>query len=73
MCDRNHYYIVEVVGQPIRYAGSDAAEAVNALLTIDSDGGEEGYVVAERIADHTYCPGESSRVEATAICQSVPV
>jgi hypothetical protein len=74
MCDRgNHRYTVEVIGQPVRYAGGNAEEALHALLTIDVDGGEEGYVVAEHAtAPISYCRVESNRLEVAAILERVP-
>jgi hypothetical protein len=60
--------MVEVVGQRIRYAGSDDEAALSALLTIDIDRGEEGYVVAEHpTAPISYCRAESERIENEAI------
>lgn len=75
MCDRSHTYTVEVIGATPRYSGTSEDEAVSALLTIDPDYDEEGYVVAEhRNPDDigygpstTYCPAESNRIENEAI------
>lgn len=69
MCDKPHTYTVEVTGQAARYSGTDEDEAVSALLTIDPDYDEEGYVVAEHTdGDVTaYCSVESNRIENEAI------
>lgn len=64
-CGLPHWYTVEVVGDVIRYAGSDSQGASSALMTIGED--EEGYVVAEHQGDCGYCPRESGRIEAMAI------
>lgn len=74
-CERgNHHYTVEVIGQVIRYAGTSADDAVSALLTVDTDDDEEGYVVAEHAtAPISYCRRESDRLECAAILASVPV
>jgi hypothetical protein len=68
-CGYTHIYTVEVLGQAVRYVGSNADDAVHALLTID-DEVEEGYVVAEH-EPHTYCHVESNRVECEAICSDL--
>jgi hypothetical protein len=65
MCEREHHYTVEVLGQPIRYAGTSADEAVSALLTISED--DEGYVVAEHTEPVSYCHAESNRLEIEAM------
>lgn len=68
----SHHYTVEVVGKPVRYAGTSEDEAVSALLTISPDCDEEGYVVAEH-ADagvSVYCPAESNRIENAAIASA---
>ena len=69
MCDKPHTYTVEVIGQPVRYVGTDEDEAVSALLGIDEDRDEEGYVVAEHIVDlgTSYCSAESNHIENEAI------
>ena len=77
MCAKSHNYIVEVIGAPVRYIGTDEDDAISALLTISPDEGEEGYVVAEHESDETgvmsltgnpsYCPEESNRIESEAI------
>ncbi len=77
MCEHRHWYTIEVVGQPIRYAGSDREAAIGALLTIDIDSDEEGYAVAEytviepgtfgAITGSEYCPAESKQIEIEAI------
>ena len=68
MCDKSHNYTVEVIGKPVRYVGTDEDEAVSALLSINPDYDEEGYVVAEHEDNGTvYCPAESSRIENEAI------
>ena len=69
MCDKPHTYTVEVTGKPARYIGTDEDEAVSALLTVDPDYDEEGYVVAEDTADGAviYCSAESNRIENAAI------
>lgn len=68
-CTSAHRYTVEVVGRPARYIGTDEDEAVSALLTVDEDRGEEGYVVAEHDSGNAtvYCPAESNRIENEAI------
>jgi hypothetical protein len=66
MCNLTHTYTVEVIGSPVRYAGTDEDEAVSALVSINYD--EEGYVVAEHEDNGTaYCPAESGRIESEAI------
>jgi hypothetical protein len=71
MCNLNHTYTVEVIGQAARYVGNDEDEAVSALLTISEDRGEEGYVVAEHgdsiAGQAVYCSAESNRIENEAI------
>ena len=71
MCNMSHTYTVEVIGQKARYVGNDEDEAISALLGINPDYDEEGYVVAEHgdgIAGTTvYCPAESNRIENEAI------
>jgi hypothetical protein len=69
MCDRGHRYTIEVIGQVPRYIGTDTGEAVSALLGIDIDNGEEGYVVAEHDeGDRTsYCRPGSQLVEGEAL------
>ena len=69
MCDKTHRYTIEVIGQPARYAGTDADEAVSALLSVDTDNGEEGYAVAEHDeGDRTsYCRAESAVIECAAL------
>lgn len=69
MCTKSHRYTVEVIGGLPRYAGTDKAEAVAALLSIDLDGDEEGYAVAEHdLGDRTsYCRTESQLVEIAAL------
>ena len=59
------WYMVEVVGQPPRYAGPDPDAAVSALASIDVEGCEEGFAVAEQ--GGVYSPAESGRVEGLAI------
>jgi hypothetical protein len=59
------WYVVEVVGQPARYAGPDPDAAVSALASSGVEGGEEGFVVAEQ--GGVYSPAESGRVEGLAI------
>lgn len=79
MCDREHNYTVEVVGQPVRYIGTESEEAVSALCGIDIDGGEEGYAVAEHETETidsngpgtSYCRAESERIESEAIAARV--
>jgi hypothetical protein len=75
-CAKQHNYIVEVIGQATRYIGDVRSEAVSALLTIDLDRGEEGYVVAEHesgdvttmaLRSPAYCPAESGDVENEAM------
>ena len=74
MCDLSHNYTVEVVGQSVRYTGTEEDDAISALLSISDD--EEGYVVAEHEVDGpvrsngpgvAYCPAESIRIENEAI------
>ena len=73
MCDKPHNYTVEVVGQPVRYIGTEEDDAISALLSISDD--EEGYVVAEHETDvvasngpgTSYCLAESNRIENEAI------
>lgn len=75
-CAREHNYIVEVTGQATRYIGTEPDEAISALLAINIDRGEEGYVVAEHAAETAtvmsptvlpaYCPEESARIESEA-------
>lgn len=74
MCDRSHTYTIEAIGQRARYVGDSDQEAVSALLGIDIDGGEEGYVVAEHFTDDigagartAYCSAESGRIEGEAV------
>jgi hypothetical protein len=70
-CPREHRYTVEVIGQTPRYVGTDASEAVAAVLTLDADNGDgdEGYAVAEHDeGDRTsYCRAESQNVEIAAM------
>jgi hypothetical protein len=65
MCDKAHHYTVEVAGQAIRYAGTSAGDALDALCGISED--EEGYVVAEHAEPVSYCPAESNRLENAAM------
>ena len=75
MCDKAHNYTVEIIGGHALYSDTDAHGAIAALLSIDQDAGEEGYVVAEHetgIVDSNgpgsgYCPAESDRIETEAI------
>lgn len=69
MCEEAHRYTVEVIGGRSRYAGTSQDDAVSALLTIDPDYDEEGYVVAEHVNGCTtaYCPAESNHVESEAV------
>jgi hypothetical protein len=69
MCGKNHRYTIEVIGQAIRYSGTDEGEALSALLTINPDYDEEGYVVAEHADGETvtYCRAESNRMEGEAV------
>jgi len=62
---KDFWYMVEVIGQPPRYAGSSADEAVKALCTINPDMGEEGWVVAE--SSGVYNSAESNRIENLAM------
>jgi hypothetical protein len=73
MCQLSHRYTVEVTGKTARYVGTDEDEAVSALLAIDLDCDEEGYVVAEHTVDGAVigCPPESSRIENEAIAARV--
>jgi hypothetical protein len=75
MCEKAHRYTVEVIGGRPRYVGTDEDEAVSALLTIDPDYGEEGYVVAEHVTGcaTTYCPDESNRIEGEAIAAAAAI
>jgi hypothetical protein len=68
MCDKNHRYTIEIIGQAIRYSGTDEDAALSALLTINPDY-EEGYVVAEHADGETvtYCRTESNRLENEAV------
>jgi hypothetical protein len=65
-CTQNHTYMVEIINSPVRYVGSNADDAVNVLVTVDVDAGEEGYVVAVH-PDSVYCPAESGRLENLAM------
>lgn len=68
-CTSTHRYTVEVVGRPTRYIGPDEDDAISALLTINPDYDEEGYIVAEHDSGGAavYCPAESGRIENEAI------
>lgn len=69
MCDKPHRYTVEVIGQKVRYAGTDQDEAISALLTVNPDCGEEGQIIAEHDlgTSTSYCHAESDRLESEAI------
>jgi len=66
MCEREHLYTVVILGQPARNTRGDSRAARDLLLSIDTDNGEEGYVIANH-DDDTYCPAESNRIENEAI------
>jgi len=73
-CTRPHRYTVEVVGSPVRYAGTSEDDTLSALIGISED--EEGYVVAEHdvlagrlgcIPATEFCGAESNRMESLAM------
>lgn len=71
MCDKAHRYTIEVIGETPRYAGTDKAQAVAALLGLGDDG--EGWAVAEHDlgTSTSYCRTESQLVEIAALNASL--
>lgn len=71
-CTRPHWYLIEVIGHPLRYAGPDPDAAVDALASMDERNGDEGYAVAEhqRGGAAYYCHQESQRIECAALAEA---